>query len=330
MTPLAPSAMSPVFLFSLPRSGSTFVQRVLATHTEIATTSEPWILLPLVYSLRARGIYAEYGHEWATIAIEDFCTRLPRGREDYREEVREFAARLYAKAADRDARYFVDKTPRYHLIVEDIFELFPDAKFIFLWRSPPAVVASIVESWGKGRWGLCDYNIDLYVGLANLIRAYAARSERACAVRYEDLIERPAEAWPNLFGYLGLEWQPSLLDRLPEVALGGRVGDQIGSRRYDMPSSEPLAKWQRVFTNPMRKAWCRRYLRWIGAERLRVMGYDLEALQHELDATGSSLRGLGRDVLYALWDAAYAGFELRFVKDKYLDPGPVPRLTPHH
>ena len=323
-------SVTPVFLLSLPRSGSTFVQRVLATHPAIATTGEPWILLPLLYSLRSRGVYAEYGHEWATIAIEDFCARLPRGESDYREEVRAFALRLYAKAAGGEHRYFLDKTPRYHLVIDELLELFPEARFIFLWRSPPAVVASIVESWGKGRWGVCDYNIDLYVGLANLVRAYQRRPDAVCAMRYEDLIERPSEAWPRAFAHLGLEYHPSLLDRFGEVALSERVGDQAGRRRYAAPSPEPLAKWQRVLTNPIRKAWCRRYLRWIGAERLRVMGYDLADLQRQLEAAPSTLARMSSDPFYMLWDAAYAALELRFVHDKYFKPAIVPRLTPHH
>jgi hypothetical protein len=322
--------ITPIFLLSLPRSGSTFVQRVLATHPQIATTGEPWILLPPLYSLRPFGVYAEYGHEWATIAIEDFCARLPRGAADYHAEVRSFALRLYARAATAEARYFLDKTPRYHLVIDELMELFPDARFIFLWRSPPAVVASIVESWGKGRWGLCDYNIDLYVGLANLVRAFERRPDAIHGVRYEDLIERPAETWPRTFAHLGLEFDQAMLGRIGEVALSDRVGDQAGTRRYAAPSREPLAKWQQVLTNPIRKAWCRRYLRWIGAERLRVMGYDLAALQGQLDATPSSLARVTSDPLFMLWDAAYAAFELRFVKDKYFKPTAVPRLTPHH
>ena len=52
----------PVFLFSLPRSGSTLVQRLIAGHPQVATTSEPWILLPLLYTVRRPGAYTEYGH----------------------------------------------------------------------------------------------------------------------------------------------------------------------------------------------------------------------------------------------------------------------------
>jgi hypothetical protein len=41
---------TPLFLLSLPRSGSTLAQRILAAHAGIATTSEPWILLPYLYA----------------------------------------------------------------------------------------------------------------------------------------------------------------------------------------------------------------------------------------------------------------------------------------
>ena len=37
---------SPIFLFSLPRSGSTLLQRVLMSHKDIASVAEPWLMLP--------------------------------------------------------------------------------------------------------------------------------------------------------------------------------------------------------------------------------------------------------------------------------------------
>ncbi len=69
----------PLFLLSQPRAGSTFVQRVLAAHPKISTASEPWILLPLLYSLRDEGIRAAYDHHQLVLAIEDFSRQLPRG-----------------------------------------------------------------------------------------------------------------------------------------------------------------------------------------------------------------------------------------------------------
>jgi hypothetical protein len=111
---------TPLFLLSLPRSGSTLAQRILAAHEGIATTSEPWILLPYLYTLRDSGIYAEYNHRSMILAIEDFCEMLPGGREDYIAEIRELALRLYDKACPDGTRYFLDKTPRYHLVSDEI------------------------------------------------------------------------------------------------------------------------------------------------------------------------------------------------------------------
>ena len=45
--------------------------------------------------------------------------------------------------------------------------------------------------------------------------------------------------------------------------------------------------------NPVRKTWCRRYLRWIGLERLAVMGCVLIA---ELDALPRFYRRICSDV----------------------------------
>lgn len=291
--------MIPLFLFSLPRAGSTLAQRVLAAHEQIATISEPWILLPYLYSQKDRGIYAEYDHHTFILALEDFCRELPNGKEDYLTEIRELALRLYTKAAGKEAKYFLDKTPRYHLIVEDVIRLFPEGKFIFLWRNPLATAASIMEYWAQGRWNLSIHKLDLFDGLANLIAAYERHKSIAHAVRYEDLITNPEPEWRKIFTYLGLPYNPELFSRFAEVQLKGRMGDHSGTKRHQTLSQEPLNKWTRTMANPIRKAWCRRYLRWIGAERLNVMGYSLSELRTELDAAPTRLQRVGSDLCRA-------------------------------
>ena len=49
---------SPIFIFSLPRAGSTLLQRVLMGHPEIASIAEPWLLLPLMYVQKEHGVLA--------------------------------------------------------------------------------------------------------------------------------------------------------------------------------------------------------------------------------------------------------------------------------
>src|SRR5438309_4568144 len=102
-------AIQPIFIFSVSRSGSTLVQRVIAAHEGVATASEPWLLLPHAYALRPDGVRAEYFHPLMARALQDFCATLPDGVEDYRRGIREFALGLYQRAAGDGARYFLDK-----------------------------------------------------------------------------------------------------------------------------------------------------------------------------------------------------------------------------
>jgi hypothetical protein len=291
----------PLFLFSLPRSGSTLAQRILAAHGPISTASEPWVLLPYLYTLRERGIYAEYNHRALVRAVEDFCEALPGRRSDYVAEIREFALRLYARASPDGTHYFLDKTPRYHLISDEIIATFPEGKYLLLWRNPLAVVASIMETWAGGKWNLYRFKVDLFDGIENLIRTYERYKSMVHVMRYEALVTNPEEAWGEVFRYLGLSFDSSALELFGDVELGGRKGDPSGTKKYVKVSSEPLEGWRRTLNNPVRKAWCRRYLRWIGRERLAMMGYDMDSLMAELGSLPVSYRRVSSDVGRGCW-----------------------------
>ena len=292
---------TPLFLLSLPRSGSTLAQRILAAHEPIATVSEPWILLPYLYTLREHGIYAEYNHRLLVQAVEDFCAVLPGGRNDYVAEIRDLALRLYGKVSPDGTRYFLDKTPRYHLISDEIVPAFPEGKYLFLWRNPLAVVASIIETWAGGKWNLYRFKVDLFDGIENLVRTYQRHEDKVHAVRYEALITKPEETWSEVFRYLDLSFDRSALKLFGNVELVGRWGDHSGTQTYMEVSADPLERWRQTLNNPVRKAWCRRYLRWIGRDRLAVMGYDLDGLIADLDSLPASYRRVGSDVGRGCW-----------------------------
>jgi sulfotransferase family protein len=289
----------PIFLLSLPRSGSTLLQRVLTAHDEISTAPEPWLLLPQLYALRERGATAEYGHVPASRAIREFANALPNGHADYQDELRAFVLRLYEKASGGEGAYFLDKTPRYYFIADELFGLFPDAKFIFLWRNPLAVVASISETWGRGRWNLERWRHDLFEGIPALVAARQAHPGASIELRYEDLISDPHEALRPVFDYLEIPYATDLVTSFTTVRLEARMGDRRGPEQYGALSTDPLDKWKGVVSTVVRKRWCRRYLEHVGGERLAVMGYDLPTLVAELDSTSTGLRHLGSDLFWS-------------------------------
>jgi len=311
-----PRAVTPVFLLSLPRCGSTLVQRVLSGHPQIATTPEPWLLLPLLGAMREEGTYADYGHYLATRGLADLCAALPGGAADYRAALAQFARDVYQRASPAGSRYFLDKTPRYHQVVDDLFEMFPDGAFIFLWRHPLAMLASMVESFGRGRWILYVLKIDLYRGLDSLVRARAAWGDRACSVCYEDFVRNPQEETARLVAHLGLDPAPGMVEEVGARPVTGALGDRSGTARYGEVSAEPVGKWRTILANPVRKWWCRRYLRWIGAARLAVMGYDLDRLLAELDAVPTNYRHVFSDLAHLAFGVAYSWAEPGILRDK--------------
>jgi hypothetical protein len=290
-------AIRPIFIFSITRSGSTLLQRVIAAHEGVATVSEPWVLLPYLYTLRERGVVAEYTHPLMARAVDDFCRQLPGGVDDYRREIRTMVLRLYEKAAGDGARFFLDKSPPYYFIAADIMDLFPEGKFIFLWRNPLSIVASIIDTWYDGKLYATSHREDLFIGLPRLVAAYQAGSSRARAVRYEDLVDGDGFGWRPLIEYLGIDFDPQALERFSDVQLEGRLGDPTGRQLYSTLSNDPVSKWRITLANPIRKEWCRRYLRFLGPERMRTMGYDQARLLRELEALPTRTDGLLGDAL---------------------------------
>lgn len=290
--------VQPVFIFSVSRSGSTLVQRIVAAHDGVATAPEPWILLPQAYALRRSGVDAEYFQHLLATAVEDFSARLPRGEDDYLEGIREFALRLYTLAGEEGATHFVDKSPPYCLVAEEIMRIFPEGKFVFLWRNPLSVIASMVETWGP--WRPTFMTADLFVGLPRLLAAHRAHGSHSHAIRFEDAVAGDRETWLALMRYLEIEFDEAALTGFAEVEVEGRMGDPTGRLAYRSLSSDPQEKWRATLANPVRREWCRRYLRFLGEERLAAMGYDLVQLTEELSSLPASRDGLATD----LWQAA--------------------------
>ena len=244
----------PIFIFSLPRAGSTLLQRILMTHEEICSVAEPWVLLPQFYALKSKGTISEYSSYTACTGITDFIENLPNKRKDYNESLRAFILELYNKQCRNNENYFLDKTPRYYLIIDDIVEVFPDAKFIFLFRNPVHVFSSLVNTWGNGRFNkLLSVYEDIYQGVSKLSLGYLKHKNKSIALKYEDIVKNPVKNIESLFEYLGLEFNRSILDQFALQDTKGSLGDPTGSVYYSQISSESLNKWEITFNSMIRK-----------------------------------------------------------------------------
>jgi hypothetical protein len=292
------------------------LQRMLAAHSHIATAPEPWVLLPYLFSLRPEGIYADYGHHTAVKAIEGLCERLDGGRTAYREAVRGMVEGLYDQLSEVGCSYFLDKTPRYNLAVDELLETFPEAPIIILWRNPLAVVGSIVDTWLQGQWQPYHHKVDLFDGFERLLAAYERQPARFLTIRYEDLVADPVGRARALLSELGLGWEEATVQAFDRVRLGGTVGDQRGPALYQGVSRLSLERWKPILASPVRKLWCRRYLRWLGDRRLALMGYRLEDLEQQLESVTPAWRGVPADLAMTVKGIAWSLVEPDILRHK--------------
>lgn len=306
--------MKSLFIFSLPRSGSTLLQRSLAAFPEIATTAEPWILLPSFFALRRQGVYSIYGHRSLVTAHEDVIAGMRGEMDGYYAVLNAFMREFHGRLVEGDHEYFLDKTPRYHLICDEIIKAVPDGKFIFLWRHPLAVAASIINTWGGGKWNLYRYWIDFYAGMEAMIRAYENHRDSVLAVQYEKLLMEPEETIRSVMRFLDLSVPDEMPAPLREIQ--GRMGDPTGVREFSSISQAPLERWKSSFRNPLRRSWARSYLKWLGDDRLSMMGYDPEAMREDLKHIAGVLPGLPLDMVRMPIGELYNYLEPHIVKDK--------------
>jgi hypothetical protein len=142
-----------IFIISQRRAGSTLLQRVLAGHPLVQTSAEPWLLLHPVNALREKGIQTECGHDGTYVGLGDFLAHYADGKATYLDAVRAMAQVLYDRALQgTGSTCFLDKTPRYCLIISEHRDLFPEAAFIFLLRYPLAVFCSAMSVWPQDQY----------------------------------------------------------------------------------------------------------------------------------------------------------------------------------
>lgn len=315
----ASESVKPIFVISLPRSGSTLLQRLLASHGSIATASEPWLLIPNLYAFREAGVCADYGHQLLNIATEDFCQILPNGKADYLQSVAAFANNLYTTVAQAQGGvYFLDKTPRYVFFVKELFAMFPDAKFIFLWRNPLSIIASIAETWARGGWNLYGNHVDLFRGMESMIDAYSEFKTHVFSVTYEQLVEQTETVVSKIYNFLEVEPDGAESKSFEGVALAGRLGDPTAGKKYAVPSVASMEGWRSTINTPLRKRWAIKYLDFISHSG-GIEGYDIETLKDQVLSVRSDKGKTLLDVVEMPCFLVQRFFDYWYVKNKYTD-----------
>ncbi|HKJ33896.1 MAG TPA: sulfotransferase, partial [Balneolales bacterium] len=284
-----------IFLISQPRAGSTLLQRILGSHPEMHTISEPWIMLHPLYALKRNGIEAEYVSSLARQGLDDFLTRVPEGEELYIKALQAMASVLYNRMLDLSGKsFFLDKTPRYYFIIPELYRVFPKAKFIFLLRNPMAVLSSVLRTWFGNKiqaLATSPNSKDLIKGPHYLIDGINKLKEDAIVVHYENLVGKPEEVIHQVCHRIGIPFYENMLEYGQHPAPKGRHGDHVRIHKHNRPVSDYIDKWVENLTSPGLIEFTYKYLSNLGTELVSNMGYSYQEITDKLESRKFNQQG---------------------------------------
>lgn len=272
--------VKPIFIVSLPRAGSTLLQRLLMGHPSIDSCGEPWLVLPLVYMLEQEGVLADYGHRSAVCSMRQFVDGLPSGEEDFWRHAGTFLSALYSGRASSSATHFVDKTPRYYKILKQLRSIYPAAPIILLLRNPLSVYASMLNFVKGDLRYMPMWRSDWREGHDRIASALSVDENSYHVVRYESLLSETDASMSRLMQALGLSYDSRQSEQLSAQRL--ERGDPTGVHQYKQVDTSPLSSWKISIDTLTKKRMALHWLQELPEQVWKTLGYDKERTIAEL------------------------------------------------
>lgn len=225
-----------LFVVGCPRSGTTLLQSFLGAHPAIQAFPETAVFARLLIASprpdraaseasrvnaareRATAFFRSVGRrdlgEWLARLDGDSATGFARA----------FVSALDALALDRGKIAWTEKTPRHLLVVPDIRNLVPEARFLVILREGEQNVASLYQAardhpnvwWPQGRSDL-DEAINRWNTFLNHAQALRGAID-VRIVRYERLVSETKATLEQICAFAELPYSPEMVERRSEAA----------------------------------------------------------------------------------------------------------------
>ncbi len=215
---------SPFFIVGNYRSGTTMLRLMITSHPRLCVPPETGFSVLLSWMMISRSIDKTYYQEFASriqhldnwedfgVSSEELYMELCNLKPSTFSDCVDVMYRLYMKKHDPEASRWGDKTTWYVDWVPEIYQQFPQAKFIHLIRDERDVLCSY-----RGTPHLTRSAAKVALQWATNVGSIkkAARkipSENYFEVRYEALVRQPETELKKICEFLNEEYTPRILE----------------------------------------------------------------------------------------------------------------------
>lgn len=237
---------APIFIVGLPRSGSTLVEQILSSHSQVDGTME----LTEIISI-ARELNTHPPHQGGSFP-ENLAALTP-------EEIKQFSQRYidFVKPLRKNSPYFIDKLPNNFHHIGLIKTLFPQAKIIDVRRNPMASGWSLYKHFfAEGH--KFSYKLETigqyYNDYVELMTHWQkVLPDQILSVSYEELVNNLPTVTSKILDYCGLTYEDSCLDfHLNKRAVATASSEQVRQPIY----TTALDHWQNYapFLTPLKNS----------------------------------------------------------------------------
>lgn len=215
------------FIVANGRSGTTMLQQILDAHNEVMIPIESRLIIHLkkkYFKLK----------NWSYSVIDEFIDDLYRdlkfskywmvNRDNLTVKIKSIPEnkrnfKLICKVIylsyptpfeKKEIKIIGDKNPIYCLFLNDLIEIFPDAKFIHLVRDYHASITSAIKTFGFKNIPVVSHGWVLYNKFIE--EKSHEYPNNFLLLRYEDLVSSPTENVSKICSFLNIPFQEGMLD----------------------------------------------------------------------------------------------------------------------
>jgi tetratricopeptide (TPR) repeat protein len=196
----------PIFVFGMPRTGTTLIERILSSHPQVESAGE----------LQDFGVALKRASGSRTSELLDVDTMIRARNVDWRSLGEAYLASTRQLAGT--APHFVDKLPHNFLYAGFIANALPAARLICVRRDPIDTCLSNFKQLFSRNSTYYDYSFDLldtgryYVRFHRLMAYWRQQLPgRILEIDYEQVVEQQEASTRRLLEFCGLSWDEACL-----------------------------------------------------------------------------------------------------------------------